>query len=426
MLILSHPTGNENVRQAVRSLHDAELLSEFWTSVYWRQEYLINKILPHSIRNELSRRTFPYVRHQQVRSHPWREAGRLMARRLGLSTLIRHEVGRLSVDAVYRSLDKKVATQLLGAPEIEAVYAYEDGALTTFRVAQRLAIKTIYELPIGYWRAGRELMEEEADLQPEWAMTLPGNIDSAQKLHRKDEELALASHIVVPSEYVRRTLSKAPQVNATVSVVPYGAPAAIAGARKMTAPSDPLRVVFVGALTQRKGVSYLLRAVEQLGSSVVLTLIGRRVGECRALDAALRVHRWFPSLSHAQVLQELNRQDVMVFPSLFEGFGLVLLEAMANGVPVIGTPNGAAPDLLTDGEDGFLIPIRDTDVIVEKLELLARDRERLSAMSASAARKAALHSWRRYRELLATTVHSALADNKPSRSNLRHLFHASA
>jgi glycosyltransferase involved in cell wall biosynthesis len=287
-------------------------------------------------------------------------------------------------------------------------------------------MKTIYELPIGYWRAGRELMEEEAELQPEWSMTLPGNVDSAHKLQRKDEELALASHVVVPSNFVRRTLEKAHQVTTKISVVPYGAPVTIARTRKMTRPNDPLRVAFVGALTQRKGVSYLLKAIEQLGSNVVLTLIGRRVGECRVLDGALRTHRWFPSLSHPQVLQELSRQDVMVFPSLFEGFGLVLLEAMANGVPVIATPNGAAPDVLTDGQDGYLVPIRDADAIAEKLEIFSRDRERLLEMSASATRKAVLHTWERYRELLATTVHSALADNGPNCSSLDQLFHASA
>src|SRR5512147_23721 len=176
MLILSHPTGNENVRHATRALSDAGILSEFWTSLYWPQEHWINGGLPRSLRSELNRRSFPFVHPHRIRAYPWREAGRLAARQLSLNRLIRHEVGTLSVDSVYRSLDRKVAAQLLNSSAIKAVYAYEDGALTTFRVAQRLGMKTIYELPIGYWREGRQVMEEEAGLQPEWAMTLPGNI----------------------------------------------------------------------------------------------------------------------------------------------------------------------------------------------------------------------------------------------------------
>src|SRR4051812_14924026 len=113
MLILSHPTGNENVRHAVRSLSDAALLSEFWTSVYWRPEHWINHVLPNTFRSELNRRSFPDIHSSQIRSYPWREAGRLMARQLGLAKLIRHEVGKFSVDDVYRSLDQNVAARLL-------------------------------------------------------------------------------------------------------------------------------------------------------------------------------------------------------------------------------------------------------------------------------------------------------------------------
>jgi glycosyltransferase involved in cell wall biosynthesis len=142
---------------------------------------------------------------------------------------------------------------------------------------------------------------------------------------------------------------------------------------------------------------------------VELTLIGRRVGECRPLDSALKVHRWIPSLSHTEVLQELQHHDVMAFPSLFEGFGLVVLEAMACGVPVIATPNGAAPDIIHDGQDGFIVPIRDSHALAEKLELLSNDRALLAYMSDAARRTAAQHSWQLYRERLAEVVRRTLA-----------------
>ena len=128
----------------------------------------------------------------------------------------------------------------------------------------------------------------------------------------------------------------------------------------------------------------MLQAVKQLGSKIELTLIGRRVAECRTLDAALRVHRWIPSLSHAALLEEMSRHDVMVFPSLFEGCALVVLEAMSQGVPVITTPNAGSSQFVSDGDDGFIVPIRDVEAIVEKLEMLLRDRDRLAAMSQAA------------------------------------------
>jgi glycosyltransferase involved in cell wall biosynthesis len=337
---------------------------------------------------------------------------------MGLSQLTRHETGPLSVDAIYRSLDRKVASWLLRATDVLAVYAYEDGALESFRAAQQQGIRVIYELPIGYWRAYRKILGEEALLQPEWATTLPGNSDSQKKLERKDEELALADQIVVASEFVRGTLETAKQVKAPISVIPYGAPQPqVSYANWPPVTRAKLRVIFVGSLSQRKGISYLLRAVELLGAEVELTLVGRRVGECWALDQALREHRWIDSLCHSDLLEEIRRHDVMVFPSLFEGFGLVLLEAMSCGVPVIATPHGAAPDFLTDGVDGFIVPIRDAEAIAERLETLSRDRARLAAMSEAALATAARQTWETYRRRLVTTVMRALAEEAPARLN---------
>jgi glycosyltransferase involved in cell wall biosynthesis len=340
------------------------------------------------------------------------EVARLTARQFNLSSLTGHETARFSIDAVYRFLDLKVAQRVQDAPNIRGVYAYEDGALASFRAARRLGIKTIYDLPIGYWRSYRELIAEEESLQPEWASTMQGRGDSDEKLQRKDEELSLATDIVVASSFVRGTLKKAGPLQARVSVLPYGAPASRTSRTASTVKNFKLKVLFVGALSQRKGLSYLMEAAGQLGSKIELTLIGRRISECRPLDTALRVHRWIPSISHEALLEEMSQHDVMVFPSLFEGFGLVILEAMSQGVPVIATPNTAAPDFVSDGDDGFIVPIRDADAIASKLEMLALDRDLLAAMSQAAIWKAAAHSWEQYRHGIATTVGSALANDR--------------
>jgi glycosyltransferase involved in cell wall biosynthesis len=368
-------------------------------------------VLPRSLRLELGRRSFPQVDAASLHLYPWFEAGRLFASRLGLSSLVRRGDGPLCVDAVYRAMDAKVAARLHKATDIRAIYAYEDGALNTFRAAQQMGIRRIYELPTGYWRAARELLEAEAGLQPEWAMTIRRNFDSEEKCRYKDEELALADHVVVASQFVRRTLLQAKSFEAGHSVIAYGAPSPALPLLR-TRPdrtSRKLRVIFVGSLSQQKGLSYLLHAVEQFGSSVELTIIGSKVSNtCPVLNCALQTHRWIPSLPHPKVLEEMSQHDVLVFPSLFDGFGLVLLEAMSQGLPVITTPNTAGPDFLTDGEDGFIVPIRSAEMISEKLDLLLCDRDRLIAMSEAARQKAALHSWENYRSRLVSTVDQAL------------------
>ena len=104
----------------------------------------------------------------------------------------------------------------------------------------------------------------------------------------------------------------------------------------------------------------------------------------------------------------MERLDVLGFPSLFEGFGLVILEAMSRGLPVITTAHTAGPDLIQDGVDGYLVPIRSAAVIAEKLETLHRDRARLAAMREAARATAREWAWAAYRRRLVTQLQSTL------------------
>ena len=272
-------------------------------------------------------------------------------------------------------------------------------------------MKCFYDLPIGYWRAGQRIFAEEAERVPAWAATLTGRGDSAAKLARKDEEIAGADAVIVASSFTRKTLAEAPGLRGPVHVVPYGAPPAPERATPAETEKrgGPLRVLFTGILSQRKGVSYLLEAAASLGRHVELTLLGTKpTADCPALDAAVRTHRWIPTLPHSEVLAEMGRQDVLVFPSLFEGFGLVILEAMSRGLPVVTTAHTAGPDLIEDDVDGFLVPIRSAAAIAEKLETLHRDRERLAAMGAAARAKAGEWTWAAYRQRLVAQLQTIL------------------
>jgi glycosyltransferase involved in cell wall biosynthesis len=87
----------------------------------------------------------------------------------------------------------------------------------------------------------------------------------------------------------------------------------------------------------------------------------------------------------------------------------VILDALATGLPVIATPHTAAPDLIDHGVEGFIVPIRSTDEIVAKLEVLRREPERRAEMSASARRRAQRHTWEGYERALAASVATALS-----------------
>ena len=119
-----------------------------------------------------------------------------------------------------------MARRLRESKKFKAVYAYEDGAAESFRAASDCGIHRIYDLPIGYWKAAQQIYAEEAEREPEWAGTLTGIRDSAEKLARKEEELKLAECVVVASSFSRQTLKDAGFAGA-IRVIPYGAPEAI-------------------------------------------------------------------------------------------------------------------------------------------------------------------------------------------------------
>ena len=410
MILFSHPTGNANVRHAALGLNRAGLLGEFWTCINHQPEGTLERLLPAGLKQQLARRSFPPELQPRLHAYPFLEYGRLLSGRAGLGYLSRHEKGPLSVDAVYRSLDRRVRRRLRSMTHFSGVYAYEDGAADTFREAKQHGLPTLYDLPIGYWRAARDLLIEEAEREPEWSSTLIGNDDSPAKTARKDEELALADTVYVASSFTLRTLSSAPAFRAKVEVIPYGAPPRPqnAPARTQRDPTGPLRAIFVGSLGQRKGLSYLFRACRALGRGVELTVIGTPpLLHCPVLEQALKQVRWIPSCPHAQVLTEMAAHDVFVFPSLFEGFGLVLLEAMAMGLPILTTSHTAGPDLIDDGREGFIVPIRSAEAIAEKLELLRSNRTLAGEMGKKATRRAAAFTWASYEERLAASVAKA-------------------
>ena len=407
MIILSHPTGNENVRHAALAFAEANLLEEFFVTLNWNPGSAFDRLLPPRLRQSFRRRSFPELVRHRTRSQPMREAMRLFFGAIHLPLWSRHERGFLSIDAISAALDRAVAAEVGKNANCKLVYAYEDCAIATFAAAERRRIPRVYDLPIGYWRVGQHIFAEESEREPEWTPTLTGARDSHEKLARKDEELRLATRVVVASTFTKSTLAQAPHQR-PVTVIPYGAPPA--ATNEIALGAAKLKILFTGSLGQRKGLSYALRAVELIGEkNCELTLLGRKAAEgCRPLDQAVRDHRWLPSLSHARVLLEMRQHDVLIFPSLFEGFGLAITEAMSQGIPVITTAHTAGPDIIDDGVDGFIVPIRSAEAIAEKLELLARDRERLRAMKISARKKARIHPWENYRRALVTMAQEVM------------------
>jgi starch synthase len=407
MLLLSHPTGNANVRAAARAFSSVGWLQEFDSCICWKPDSLLANVLPSRLKAQLGRRSFSDIPIAIQHSYPLREVGRLLIDQLPLSRLRRLESSPFSIDAIYRSFDRHVASRLHDIAGLQAVYGYEWSSFHTFRKARSLGLRCIYELPIGYWRAAREIFQEEAHINPEWASSLTGLQDSATKQACKDQELNSADLVIVASEYVRTTLVAYNACSAPIAVVPYGAPPPLS-IPPPTSYDGPLRVLYVGSLGQRKGLSYALDAVSALGDQVTLTLIGKPTApDCVPLQAALQRHHWIRSLPHPQILHQMRCHDVLLFPTLFDGFGLVITEALSQGLPVITTRHSGGPECIRDGVEGFIVPIRDSNAIAERLQQLIENRHELARMRMSCLHRASEMAWGHYEQGLRSVVTQA-------------------
>jgi glycosyltransferase involved in cell wall biosynthesis len=216
-------------------------------------------------------------------------------------------------------------------------------------------------------------------------------------------EALLADHCIVTSNFTKQTLIENGVREDRIHRVPYGIdvnPSLVVHKR-----GGPFRVVFVGQMMQRKGLEYLLKAWKKLRlPNSELVLAGRGRVDKNLLAAFRSEFVYIGDLSDRSLGQLYQDSDLFCMPSLVEGFGLVYLEALAYGLPVIATPNTGAADIVQDGCEGFIVPIRDVEALAEKLEWAYRNRHVLAEMGSAARRLAEQYSWERFRSNLVAVV----------------------
>jgi glycosyltransferase involved in cell wall biosynthesis len=262
-------------------------------------------------------------------------------------------------------------------------------------------------------KAERDLRPECADsLNKEWELALP-----PEDVDRLVDETTMAEHWIAASSFTRETLMDSGIPRARIHVVPYGVDLDLfrpsAEPRRGPAPERKLRLLFVGTINQRKGIKYLLEAIALLPKHRVELVVCGRVVDDLSLFAGLRDQVDIrPSVSAEGLLEAYQTADVFVFPSLAEGFGHVLLEAMACGLPVISTRRTAAPDLIRPGMEGFLVEPGCPAEIAGRIEQFLIHPNWCHEMGALARHRAEQFTWARFRARVAGVVGDILQQPK--------------
>jgi glycosyltransferase involved in cell wall biosynthesis len=232
-------------------------------------------------------------------------------------------------------------------------------------------------------------------------------------VERECREYELCDLITVPSTFAYDSFLARGVPREKLIKIPYGVDLGLF--RPLGKRDGTFRVLYVGALSLRKGIPYLLEAVVSAGCpDWELWLAGAVSDEARSfLTRAAGRYRYLGVIPRAELAEYYSQASVFVLASVEEGLALVQAQAMACGLPVIATRNSGAEDLFTDGVEGFIVPIRSTEAIRDRLVYFYENPEARRHMGEAALRKVrSLEGWSAYGRTMEDAYIGALAREK--------------
>lgn len=303
--------------------------------------------------------------------------------------------------------------------ECDVFVGLSGAALHTGGVAKSRGIGYVCDRGSSHIRFLEQIMAEEHE---RWS--LPYSCIDPRVIEREEAEYELADRITVPSGFVYDSFIGQGVSAAKLRVVPYGV-----DLHRFQSVASPDRerfdVLFAGNVSVRKGIGYLLQAFQRVHHPHKrLILIGGVSPDGAALlkrltspndDVVVRGHVPQADLKHI-----MSRSHVMVLPSIEEGLALVQAQALACGCPLISSRNTGALDLIQNAKEGYIVPIRNADIITERLQWLADDPGLQESMrNAALARVNTLGGWRDYGELMTNTLREVCTGHRNTKKGDR-------
>jgi starch synthase len=340
---------------------------------------------------------------ERVHTFPWVHTPSMGFRyRRFLGTRFNHLWDHLDATSFDRHVRKRL-------PSCDVLVGLSGSCLRSGKAAQARGAKYVCDRGSSHIRVQDQLLREEHE---RWDVKF-GGLDP-RVLDKEESEYAAADCITVPSSFCLRSFLSQGVSRAKLKRIPYGV-----NLERFhpTAAPDPSRfdILFVGSMSLRKGVPYLLAAYAKVRHpKKSLSFAGVPNGQI--IDLMRRRGLWPQDvrlLGHVpqpRLKEIMSRSHAMVLPSIEEGLAMVQAQALACGCPVIGTEHTGAEDLFADGKEGYIVPIRRADEIAERLQRIADDPHLRARMGeAAVARVRQLGGWSAYGDQAMATYRALLA-----------------
>ena len=405
--LVFHP-GTQHSRQTALALQELERLAFLATGMFDHPESAerdragrLPQKLQQRLLHEMARFASPGLDPGKVRAFPRYELPERLAARLGARNFAR----RLDT-ALNAAFGRKVA--MLAKREGPFVlWGYDGSSFSAFGDARTSACPKVLDRTIADGRYWNEEVSRIADTHDDW---LTGGTPrwSPQRVERDDSEYEHADLIVCGSPFVMRSIaeySRVPGVASKCRLLPYSFDERLFGGAPEPEPvptSEPVRFLFAGQVSARKGVQHLLEAFARLPASAAkLTLVGPVMVPERLLAPYRDRIEILGSVPRAEMPGIMRRHHALVFPSHFEGSAVVLVEAMASGLAIIQT---AAAGLGASERSGIVLERPEAGAVEEAMAALIKDHERLHSMRRAAQAEAQDRNFAAYRSGVAAAL----------------------
>jgi glycosyltransferase involved in cell wall biosynthesis len=330
-------------------------------------------------------------------------------------------IGAMRAFALHDHVVARRLEQLEG--HFDIVHTWPLGALETLKTAKRLGIPSVLERPNAHTAFAYEVVQKECD---RIGVSLPPSHEHAYKpdvLSKEEREYRLADRLLCPSEFTKRTFLDRGYSDAQLARHIYGydektyypspAPSSL---------KQGLTMLFVGVCAVRKGLHFALEAWLRSPAhrDGTFLIAGEFLPAYREKLAVQLSHPSVRVLGHRDDIPELMRKsDILVLPSIEEGFGLVCAEAMGSGcVPLVSE---ACTDVCKHRQNALVHPIADVDALTQHITLLYENREFLAKLKAEALRSAAQCTWTVAGQALLDVYGEVLAGTCRPAKNVRPL-----
>jgi glycosyltransferase involved in cell wall biosynthesis len=414
-VLIFHTSVGPPDQQAARALHEVNQLDRFVTTVRddpasGLQRFVcgLGRLAGHDLSARFRRRAVTEVPLEKVETHPWAELLRLAAGSVDRD-------GRLT-DFVWEraeiSFDRRVARGLHRG--LTGIYGYEHCSRHAFERARDLGLKIAYEMPAPDRRFMQRIVDAELDRFPELRTAYHRHTAKREgrRIARRLAEWHSADVVIAASTVTRASFVAGGLDVAKTRIVPLGAPPPLrreeARAEEPSA-GQPLRLLWAGTFGIGKGAHYLLEAWRKggYGRHARLAVFGTIALPDRILRPLPEGIELGGTIPRSELLGLYPSCDALVFPTLCDGWGMVVTEAWSRGLPVITTDRAGASNLLKTGENGLLIRAGDAQAIAEALDWCLSHRKELRAMRDASLATAQRWQWTDYRRRLAEVLREA-------------------